>query len=347
MKLYQGLLNRKDLIESQFVCVGGALSDDQLFIGNKAAALQLGALIGRRFSDIPREISFSLDAKDSDVWAGQSRAINHRDITDFSGSPLDTVFQITSVKESGTFKYQALEFTYGEALPEDEGGGDPDIDLVILGADQQDINLRTVYNSLFPAPDASTQVKFIIEGGVKVGSTSISTFGMVTGTWPAGAIVTLQLNSGAFATGKGGDATTANGEDGGDAIRLDYDLTLINNGVIGGGGGAGASDNVVALPEVYLAGGGGGAGFVFGTGQTSTTTDPMLLALPGVDGTLETGGAGGTVFGVATGGDGADLGQAGSNSSSHTGGAAGIAIDKNGFTLTETVTGDIRGSIIA
>ena len=314
---------------------------------NKAAALQLGALIGRRFSDIPREISFSLDAKDSDVWAGQSHAINHRDITDFSGSPLDTVFQITSVKESGTFKYQALEFTYGEALPEDEGGGDPDIDLVILGSDQKDINLRTVYNGLFPAPDASTQVKFIIEGGVKVGSTFSASVGLVTGTWPAGAIVTLQLNTGAFTTGAGGNATTGNGDDGGDAIRLDYDLTLINNGVIGGGGGGGASDNTTTGPDTHRGGGGGGAGFVFGTGQASTTTDPVLAVLPGIDGTLETGGVGGIVFGVAAGADAGDLGQVGSNSSSNTGGAAGIAIDKNGFTLTETVTGDIRGSIIA
>ena len=129
--------------------------------------------------------------------------------------------------------------------------------------------------------------------------------------------------------------------------ELPANAGLINNGVVGGGGGAGASDNTTAGPEVYKAGGGGGAGFVVGTGETSTTTDPSLLNVPGIDGTLETGGDGGFVFGVATGGDGADLGQAGSNSTSHTGGAAGIAIDKNGFVLTETVTGDIRGNIIA
>ena len=82
---------------------------------DKATALNLAALIGRRFSDIPREVSFSLEVKDSNVWVGQSASVNHRDITDFSGEPLDTVFQILSSKEGRNFDYTALEFAYGDA----------------------------------------------------------------------------------------------------------------------------------------------------------------------------------------------------------------------------------------
>ena len=230
---------------------------------NKAAALQLGALIGRRFADVPREVSFSLDAKDSDVWAGQSRSVNHRDITDFSGTPIDTVFQITSVTEAGTFKYNALEFTYGESLPEDEGGGNPDVDLVIISSDQYNANLRTVYNALFPTPDATTQVKFIIEGGVKTGSTSNATYSIDTGSWPAGAVITLQLNSNAFAVGAGGGGDTiaaAGAENGGPAIILNHDMTLVNNGVIGGGGGGGGYKDL----NGERAAGGGGAGYDVG-----------------------------------------------------------------------------------
>jgi len=300
---------------------------------NKAAALQLAALIGRRFSDIPRMMNFSLDAKDSDVWAGQSRAINHRDVVDFSGVPIDTIFQILSVKEDKVFKYKALEFVYGDELPEDQGGGDPDVDLVILSVDAQNINLRTIYNGLFPAPDASTQAKFIIENGVVIGSASSFATGMDTGSWPAGATITLQLNSGGFAVGKGGDGggdQSGFAEDGGLAIILNHDLTITNNGVIGGGGGGGEEDP--------LAGGGGGAGSFFGiAGQ------PLGQILEAKNGTLETGGAGGTSIGSA-GGAGGDLGQPGGFSS---GGFAGDAIDKNGFTLTEDVTGDIRGAVIA
>ena len=133
----------------------------------------MAALIGRRFSDIPREIGFSLDAKDSDVWIGQSRAINYRDIVDFTGVPVDTIFQIMSAKESKNYNYKALEYTYGEQLPEDEGGSDPDVDLIIFGSNQRNINLRTVFDSLFPAPDASTKAKFVVQKSVLIKDTII------------------------------------------------------------------------------------------------------------------------------------------------------------------------------
>jgi hypothetical protein len=41
-------------------------------------------------------IDFTLDAKNggsNDVWIGQSSSINHRDMTDFYGNPLDTIYQ--------------------------------------------------------------------------------------------------------------------------------------------------------------------------------------------------------------------------------------------------------------
>jgi len=327
---------------------------------NKAAALQLGALIGRRFSDIPREVSFSLDAKDSDVWAGQSRAINHRDIPDFTGAPIDTVFQITSVRERENFDYRALEFTYGDELPEDEGGGDPTVDLVIFGSDQTDVNLRTVFDSLFPAPDASTKAKFIIEGGVKLGSTSVSTLGIDTGLWPAGAVVTLQINVNAHALGKGGNGANADGtttaEDGGDAIKLSYDLEIINNGIIGSGGGGGGNKTETGSGSTGKVPGGGGAGFDVGLkigANTITGADSVSVNTAPNNGSTELGGARGQLewtksleLFIAISGNGGDLGDPG-QSGTTAGGAAGIAIDKNGFVLTETVTGDIRGAVIA
>jgi len=68
------------------------------------------------------------------------------------------------------------------------------------------------------------------------------------------------------------------------------------------------------------------------------------------NGTLENGGAGEYIQGVtALSGAGGDLGQSGqiSNGNSTTNaGAAGDAIDKNSFTLTQTISGsDIRGAI--
>lgn len=318
---------------------------------NKAAALQLAALYGRRFSDIPRGIDFSLDAKDADVWIGQSRSINHRDIVDVTGIPVDTIFQLISVKESENYDYSGIEFRYGDALPEDQGGGDPDVDLVIFGSDQDNINLRTVYNSLFPAPDASTKAKFIVENGVVIGSTSTITDALDTGSWPAGAEITLQTDAGSFIVSKGGTGEHATGApsatDGGDTINLSFDLILINNGVIGSGGGGGDNAITVAFGTGQAAGG-GGAGSDNGPGGAGTNysgSATVTLLNQASDGSLENGGLGGKINWnpvepqIVTGEQGGDLGE------DTTVANAGIAIKKNGFVLTETVTGDIRGDI--
>jgi len=325
---------------------------------NKALALQLAALIGRRFSDIPRQIGFSLDAKDSDVWLGQIKSINYRDIVDATGIPIDTMFEITSARDAENYNYQALEFVYGDSLPEDEGGGDPDVDLIIISIDAQNINLRTIFDGLFPAPDASTQAKFVVENGVDIGGSSLGGNSMDTGSWPAGAIITLQTNAGAFVIGRGGKGQQQTGtpaaEAGSTALFLNNDLTLINNGVIGGGGGGGGEGTDTGPGATADADGGGGAGdnvgvrggFLSFTGLTNVSTTEAS------SGTKESGGNGGRVTGDAgetevdaNAGKGGNLGSAGTNADG-TGGVGGAAIDRNGFTLTQTVTGDIRGSIL-
>ena len=311
---------------------------------NKAAALQLATLYGRRFSDVPREINFSLDVKDSDVWIGQTKAINHIDITDQTGLPVDTNFQIMSAKESDNFNYTALEYTYGKLLDDDEGGGDPSVQPVLISVEEYNIDLRTRFETLYPAPSASTKALFVVEGGNKVGSTSTAA-SITTGSWPTGATVTLRLNSGSYIVGKGG----ADGVAGGLAISLQNDLTLVNNSIVGGGGGGGG----YAVGTNYRAGGGGGAGFDIGLSGDSFYSG-------GVDdyaenGTTETGGSGslvattGGAAQIANGGKGGDLGVAGQNAfgdgTKTSAGAAGRAIDHNGFTLTESITGsDIRGA---
>lgn len=311
---------------------------------NKAAALQLGALIGRRFSDIPREVSFSLEDKDSSYWAGQTVSINHRDITDYTGQPVDTAFQILSAKEGESFNYSGLEFTYGDSLPEDEGGGNPDVDLIVLGGDEKNINIRTIYNSKFPGstPNPDTQVKIIIDDGTKIGSSSINTYSIDTGSWPeidgtGTGSITLQLNSSAFVVGKGGNAGNAEigtptefAENGGRAVILNHPLTLINNGVIGGGGGGGGGfDSGAFDPPAF---GGGGAGYDVGLSEPTSG-----------NGTLEAGGD----TGFSGLGKGGNLGQNGTNGTFGSGaGIGGWAINKNGFVLTQTLLGDVRGFVL-
>lgn len=291
---------------------------------NKPAAQNAAQLFGRRFSDIPREIEFSLEAKDSALLIGQTRAVNHRDMVDVSGLPVDTLFQIISAKEADVFRYKGVEYRYGPTV---DGDNDIDTDTILFSIDEQNVNLRTRYESLIGVPDGSTEAVFKVESGVVIGSSLTTTDSMDTGSWPAGATVTL-INNGHI-VGAGGNGGLVGGsdtaDDGGDAINLSYALTIDNFGVIGGGGGGGGGLLVFSAFGPVV--GGGGAG-----------NSPGFEGIPSVSGTLELGGTGAA--------DGGDLGQDGeTNVLTNNGGLAGKAIDKNGFVLTETTPGDIRGAV--
>lgn len=335
-------------------------SDQQIVItsrwinnGNKAAAIQLAALIGRRSSNIPRNISFSLEAKDADVWIGQTRSINHRDILDPTGLPLDTLFQLTSVKESTNYNYTGIEFAYGEFITGDPAEGD-----TVYISEDRNVVLKDLYETNFGSISGQDIIAlFIVEAGVVIGSTSIGLDSLDTGDWSSANsfTITLMTDASGFVVGKGGKGADGDGtpvaEDGGNAINLSADLTLINSGVIGAGGGGGGSKSTTAFGGTGNAAGGSGAGDSTSNGGTSSLIGSDLISLTnGGNGTLENGGTRGQVRWnasepqVANGELGGDLGQDG-GSSDTAGGLAGLAIKKNGFTLTETVTGDIRGII--
>ena len=312
---------------------------------NKAAAVVLATNYGRRFSDVPREIKFSLEAKDSEVWIGQTKTINHLDIVDDSGLAIDTNFQIMSAKESNNFNYTALEYTYGPTISGDSGGGDPSITPVFI-PEGKNVNLYDLFIADNPVPTSTTKALFTVESGIKIGSTTNTGVSIVTGSasqW-AGAEVTLSLEPDSYIVGKGGDEAQA----GGTAISLAYSIKLDNNGIIGGGGGGGG----YTTGSNYRAGGGGGAGFDIGI--KGTTQSAGGSSTYGENGTLESGGDGGSIITpdaeplTATGGTGGNLGSAGGNGTGDgtrtNGGAAGAAIELNGYTLTSTNLGDVRGS---
>lgn len=335
-------------------------SDQQIVItsrwinnGNKAAAVQLAALVGRRSSNIPRNISFSLEAKDADVWIGQTRSINHRDIPDPTGLPIDTLFQLTSVKESTNYNYTGIEFAYGEFITGDPAEGD-----TVYIAKAQNVVLKDLYETNFGSIAGQDIVAlFIVEAGVVIGSTSTGLDSLDTGSWAAANsfVITLLIEPSGFVVGKGGDGEHESGtpseEAGGDAINMQDDLEIINNGVIGSGGG-GAIHKILVGNGTGRVSGAGGAGSdvgLKGSGNTYTGSGTITTNISATDGTLENGGtearlswfAGGEPFDLV-GETGGDLGLPGNGP----GAAAGIAIRKNGNILTETVTGDIRGTIV-
>lgn len=293
---------------------------------SKAVAENAAQLYGRRFADIPREVSFSVDPKDSDLKLGETRAVNHYSMTDFSGSPVDVPLQIISKQESNNFKYIGLEYLFSDAIT-----GDNPIDSTTIkfSINQTEVDLYTEYVAQFGTPGAAVDAVFEVESGVVIGSTSIANYALDTGSaWPSGSTIKL-INNG-YIVGKGGDSAYSgaqagnnNGGAGGNSILLNHDLILINSGIIGGGGGGGGGG--------YYIPGGGGAGYIAGSGT------PV--------GSTETGGT--VTVTSSSGGDGGDLGEAGNDSIWGVGGSPGNAITENGYSLdSSSQIGDIRGAII-
>lgn len=300
---------------------------------NKAAAVELATRKGRRFGITPRQVNFKMTAKDSDFWLGDNIGIDHPALQTITGETGNNLFQITSVKEAGDFDYTALEYLYSEALPDDTEQG---INLVIIGGNVNNINLRTVYDLIFPAPTVSSVVKFIIDNSVEVGSTSAGSYSIETGSWPVG-MPPIRILVKGDAAGKGGNAiTNSDGEDGGPCLLMGHDVTIEDvTGVLGGGGGAGGGGG-------SLASGGGGAG--------------IINASP--NGTNTLGGTGATVItGLPepieyVGGDGGNLGDDGEDGTVDAvvvkfGGSAGVAINTNGFVLVvSNGAANIKGAIV-
>jgi len=317
---------------------------------NKSGAKKLSEMIGRRFSDIPRAFNFSLDAKDSDgsngLWVGKNIALNHRDVTDFSGLSKDVTVQITSASEADDYKFSAIEYTYGGVAPDDEADA---TEVIYFSANETNVNLYDKFNSVFGTPTATTVAIFVVELGAVIGSTSTSTPAIEMGDWssiPAGFSIEIQIDAGCFITGKGGDGGNqiivstpgTGGGNGGLALNITENCTIINNGVIGGGGGGGAGGD---SGGISAAGGGGGAGGAsslagsFGVGGY----------VNGGNGETELGGLGGTL-GLTPGGNGGNLGVDGTTNSAYPAGSAGAAIDENLNTVTYSTAGDIRGAIL-
>lgn len=315
---------------------------------NKAAAVRLAARIGRRFSLAPRECSFELDPKDGQIWTGDAVRLLSGDLVDNAGAPVLTDFQVVSAVEKQVYEYTALEHTYGPAVPEDADADQPG-NVVILSGELTDINLRTIYDSLFPTINATDEVIFIFDGACVAGGTTTGA-AVTTGTWAELNTPPL-LDVRGLIVGKGGDGGAFNrlATDGGLALNLDNDVRISNTGVIGGGGGGGSDSLELEFTNTHC-GGGGGAGFVIGTGGEGVNPAvPGDQAVNGVNGTYTAGGAGGA-SGVNFGGIGGNLGQPGTVGESTTSpaGAAGAAINRNGYTITyvNAGAGDIRGAIL-
>lgn len=301
---------------------------------NRAAAVRLAARYGRRFEDTPRLVTFDLDPSAADIWTGSPITIDSNLILDENGDRFCMPAQIISAGESGTYKYQALEHGYGQPFDSDLDSDDPNQRLVVLSGEILNINLRTIYDTLFADADDTYGIVFVFDSSCTCGSSSTSSPSLNTGLWPELTTSSIKLDVRGIIAGRGGNGQYEDGDNGGPAIILNHDVELINTGIIGGGGGGGGgyNDSEPLYPE--WGHGGGGAGLVVSTGGRSRYgVEAQATILIGGKGSL------------VGGGDGGDLGEPGYPGNNGVGGLAGKAFDLNGFSITYTQAGDIRGVV--
>ena len=220
-------------------------------------------------------------------------------------------------------------------------------EIVFNISSQNNLNLR----NYAVANGASAYKRLIFNINGNIGSTSTALPAITTGTdWLAGTLITLNIANGIYVVGAGGaGGNNGTGGAGGNAISLNHNITIVNNGIIGGGGGGAGSQSLNALGFVTV-GGGGGAGLVAGAAGVGSRNNVFVY---GAAGSLTSGGVG-CYRGGSTSGQtvctsdrgGGSLGQGGTSiPDGPGGGAAGKAIALNTYTATRPVVGTVFGDV--
>ncbi len=333
--------------------------------GGRAVADTLGSVLLARFADPPRRISFDVlrGSVDAPVL-GVGYQVGGYPFQNINGGFVTVPGQITRLNpRADTFEVEVEEISATSfALG---GGSSPGEHFIIIDANINNVNMRTLHDSLYGVPVSGNVVYCTINSGIIVGSASTGTRAFDVGTWPAGVTVRLivlgRIQGHGGNAGQGGSTVTGTapvGSAGGPALYTRQTIILSNSsgqiwGGGGGGGGGGSFGNVSGTPLTGGAGGGGGAGKNPGAG--GALGSGVNAGSSGNAGTTSGGGTGGPAFNgnPAVGGTGGGPGVAGSaggtasgsSNAGGAGGAAGRSIDGISFVTFDgsSPQGDIRG----
>lgn len=356
---YRQLIVQADL-EAEGANKFGSPAIRKLFsrwITSRTVAEERALQLVHQFGESPRQISFSLDAKDSQWWTGDVVRLSTRLVQDDDGNPYVLAVQIieaSEVEAGHRFSYVGQAFN---VIPPTPTG-----DVISIAVNTNDVNLLSLYTGLRGSPTSATVVTFIVEPGVIVGQNA-ATAALRTDAWPAGAAIMLEVSGriqGKGGHGGGADLDSAtgliSGVDGGTALLAESLIRVENYGEIwsGGGGGPAVRKKPAHGSTTYYNAGGGGAGSIAGPGGLSCKIRRGVRTLVGTNGepgTATSGGVGGNT-GVGTdGGPGGDPGLPG-NSPGPLGagnvylpaGLAGYYV-VNDALVTWVVSGDRRGRV--
>ncbi len=225
-------------------------------------------------------------------------------------------------------------------------------------------NLRALADAAGYTGHSDATITFRVPASVTINGAPNGGIAIDTGTWPTSSYtiaLSVQVmnggvvNGGGGAGGRGGSGRAGTkGGAGGDAIYQRVALagvTVDSGGILRGGGGGGtggAGSQTVSGGELYgSAGGGGGGGRPNGAGAAGGTTfATFTMASSGTAGTPTSNGAGGAGANEAgqTGGTGYNGGMFAAVGGG-SGGAAGFAIRRNGYSSPVTNNGTVSGTV--
>lgn len=157
-------------IYSRWIPSGG------LTIAQRVAQIQLG-----RYVKAPRAFRFSLFRRGAETPVlGEGCRLQGLPMQDATGAYENVPIQITRLRPGdGLWDVEAAEMLFNSAY--DEGDGTP---TVIFDANENNVDLLTRFEDLFPAATHGDTVEFYINAGVIIGSTSTSVAAMTVGNWP-------------------------------------------------------------------------------------------------------------------------------------------------------------------
>lgn len=157
-------------IYSRWISFGGSSIADRL------NNIQLG-----RFVDPPRAVGFSLLRTASEaIEAGGGYKLAVDPLQAFDGSQLPLSFQVTRIRsEAAQYVVEGEEVRWVSYDSADLSNRS-----IAIDASSNNINLKSIHDSIYPAAVSGDQVTFIINKNVVIGSTSQGSPAIDTGTWP-------------------------------------------------------------------------------------------------------------------------------------------------------------------
>eukprot|EP00873_Tetraselmis_striata_P020805 jgi/Tetstr1/441069/TSEL_029337.t1 len=140
-----------------------------------------------RYQSAPRAFSFDV-FRDRDPQLGTGYLMSSWPMQLASGERDQVPMQITRMRPGDA--WLSLEGEEVRFLDLDEQ--DLTNRVIIIDGSANNINLRSIHDSLFPPLTEGDEITFIVNSGVVVGSTSTGSPAMHVGTWPAGFVPLVQ-----------------------------------------------------------------------------------------------------------------------------------------------------------